>query len=794
MLKMYFATAWRSLVKDKLYSGINVFGLAAGIAIAVLIGLWMYDELSFNKSFDNYNRIAQVVQNVNNNGETQTWRSVPFPLAEELRKNYGSDFKRIAMGANWVKHTITQGDKKIKLTGGYFEKDMPEIFSLNMLHGKREALSDPSSVLIAASAAKACFGNDDPVGKLFVVDKQEPMKIAGVYQDFPRNSTLYELEFIASWDFWYRINNNFKDMTDPWRPNFTTLFVEVNEQADFAGISARIKDAKLKKVNEQLQKKKPALFLQPISGWHLYGEFKDGKNTGGAIKYVTMFGLTGIFILLLACINFMNLSTARSEKRAREVGIRKTIGSRRIQLIAQFFAGSLLTVVVAFLFAVLFAWLMLPFFNTIADKNMEMPWNKPWFWAMGALFIALIALVAGSYPAFYLSSFKPVKVLKGSFRAGRLAALPRKILVVIQFSVSVSLIIGTVIVYKQIQFAKDRPVGYSRANLVALYIDGSAIHDHFTAVKKDLLQSGAVSAVAESESPTTSTWNSTSGFSWPGKDPNLSTDFAVVSASHDYGQTIQWKILQGRGFSTNFPTDSSAVVLNEAAVRFMNLKTPVGTQVTWWGKPLAVVGVIENMVINSPYDEPRPVIYTLMNDPGNLAIMRLNPALGAKAALQKMETIFKKYNPDQAAAFNFVDEDYNKKFGDEQRVGKLSGIFTLLAVFISCLGLFGLVSFVAEQRKKEIGVRKVLGASVLNVCSLLSKDFIVLVMIAFIISVPVSWYFMDNWLRNYSYRTNLPWWIFILAGVGALLITLVTVSFQAIRAALADPVKSLRTE
>jgi len=372
--------------------------------------------------------------------------------------------------------------------------------------------------------------------------------------------------------------------------------------------------------------------------------------------------------------------------------------------------------------------------------------------------------------------------------------LPRKILVVIQFSVSVSLIIATVIVYKQIQFAKDRPVGYSRANLVALYMDGSVIHDHFTAVKKDLIQSGAVSAVAESESPTTAVWNSTSGFGWPGKDPNLSTDFAVVSASHDYGQTIQWKILRGRGFSTSFPTDSSAVVLNEAAVRFMNLKAPLGVQVTWWGKPLTVIGVIDNMVMNSPYDEPKPVIYTLTNDPGNLALMRLNPAVSAKAALQKMETIFKKYNPEQPAAFNFVDEEYNKKFGDEQRVGKLSGIFTLLAVFISCLGLFGLVSFVAEQRKKEIGVRKVLGASVFNVCSLLSKDFIVLVIIAFVISVPVSWYFMENWLRNYSYRTSLPWWIFILAGIGALLITLVTVSFQAIRAALADPVKSLRTE
>jgi len=794
MLKMYFTTAWRNLVTDKLYSVVNVLGLSIGISIAVLIGLWMYDELSFDKTFKNYDHIAQVIQNVSNNGEVQTWRNVPYPLAEELRKNYGSDFKHIAMAVNWGSHVINYGDKKLKSTGGYFEKEMPEIFSLQMLAGRRDALKDPSSVMVSASAAKAYFGDGDPVGKLVKVDQQEPLKIAGVYKDFPRNSTLYNLDFIASWDFWYRINNNFKDMEDPWRPNFTTLFVQINDQADFATISSRIKDAKLKKVNEQLQKKKPALFLQPISRWHLYSEFKDGVNSGGAIKYVTMFGIIGMFILLLACINFMNLSTARSEKRAREVGIRKTIGSRRIQLIIQFFAGSLLTVLVAFILALLFTRLALPFFNGIADKSMEIPWNNPWCWLTGAVFIVLIALVAGSYPAFYLSSFKPVKVLKGTFKAGRFAALPRKILVVIQFSVSVSLIIGTVIVYKQIQFAKDRPVGYSRANLIALYTEGTAIHDHFSAVKQDLLQSGAVTSIAESESPTTAVWNSTSGFSWPGKDPNLSTDFGVVNASHDYGQTIGWKIKQGRGFSTSFPTDSSAIVLNEAAVRFMNLKEPLGVTLTRWGKPLTVIGVIENMVMGSPYDNAKPIMYTLLDYPGNLAILKLKGSVSPQAAIKKIETIFKKYNPDQAFAFTFVDEEYNKKFGDEQRIGTLSGIFTLLAVFISCLGLFGLVSFVAEQRKKEIGVRKVLGASVLNVCSLLSGDFIALVMIAFLISVPVSYYFMDGWLRNYSYRTNLPWWIFLLAGLGALMITLLTVGFQAIRAAVADPVKSLRTE
>src|SRR6478609_6209789 len=503
MFKNYFKTAWRSLIKDKMHSFINIAGLSIGMAVAVLIGLWMYDELSFNKNFKNYDRIAQVIQNVSNNGEVQTWWSVPYPLAGELRKNYGSDFKHLAMAVNWGDyHILTIGNKKLKSSGGYFEKEMPEIFSLDMLHGKRDVLRDPSSVLISASAAKAWFGNDDAIGKIFKIDQMQPLKVAGVYKDFPRNSALSGLNFIASWDVWYHSNNDLKDMEDPWRPNFITLFAQVNDNADFEKVSAKIKDAKLKNVNPQLQKKKPALFLMPISKWHLYSEFKDGKNAGGAIKYVNMFGIIGLFVLLLACINFMNLSTAKSEKRAKEVGIRKTVGSLRSQLILQFFSESLLTVTFAFVLAIVIASLALPFFNQVADKDMHILWNNPVFWLISVAFILITSIVAGSYPAFYLSSFRPVKVLKGTFKAGRFAAIPRKVLVVLQFSVSVSLIIGTIIVYQQIQFARSRPVGYSRANLVTIPIADSGIHTHFEAVKNELLQTGVVASFAEAESPT----------------------------------------------------------------------------------------------------------------------------------------------------------------------------------------------------------------------------------------------------------------------------------------------------
>jgi len=366
--------------------------------------------------------------------------------------------------------------------------------------------------------------------------------------------------------------------------------------------------------------------------------------------------------------------------------------------------------------------------------------------------------------------------------------------VVVQFSISVSLIIGTITVYKQIQFAKNRPVGYSRANLVNITAPGSAIHDHFNTVKEELLQTGVVQSVAESESPTTAIWNSTSGFSWPGKDPNLSIDFGVMAISFDYGKTIGWKLKEGRNFSKEFLTDTSGIILNEAAIRFMNLKDPIGKTVTWWGQPLTVIGVIENMVVESPYDEARPVIYPYMNYAGNNNILKLNPAVSAQDALRKIEPVYKKFNPDQPFEYSFIDTDYAKKFNDEERIGTLAGVFAGFAIIISCLGLFGLTSFVAEQRKKEVGVRKVLGASVFNLWNLLSKDFLVLVFISFLVSLPLSWYVAHNWLQNYSYRTALSWWVFVAAGMVALLITIITVSFQAIKAAIANPVRALRSE
>jgi putative ABC transport system permease protein len=794
MFKNYFKTAWRNLGKSKMHSFINIAGLSIGMAVAILIGLWMYDELSFDKSFKNYSRIAQVIQNVTNNGEVQTWRGVPYPLADELRKNYGSDFKHIVMAVSWDDHMLSYNEKKLKQTGGYFEKNAPEMFSLKMVSGTWQGLNDPASVFLSESAAKAWFGNEDPLNKMIKIDDQPVVKVTGVYKDFPNNSTFADLNFISTWDFLYNNDEGLRTMQDPWRPNFVSLFVQLNDNADFAKVSERIKDAKLKRVNPQLQKKKPVLFLHPMREWHLYSEFKNGVNTGGGIQYVWMFGIIGVFVLLLACINFMNLSTARSEKRAKEVGIRKTVGSLRSQLVQQFFAESLFTVGLSFLLSLLWVQLSLSFFNEISGKHMSILWANPAFWLLSSGFTFFTALVAGSYPAFYLSSFNPVKVLKGTFKAGRFAAIPRKVLVVVQFTVSVTLIIGTIIVYRQIQFAKDRPVGYTREGLVTIPTPDSLIHQHFNAVKDELMQTGTIASVAESGAPTTSIWGSSSGFSWKGKDPNLSIDFGTARVSDDYGKTIGWHVKEGRDFSKDFSTDSSAVILNEAALHFMGLQNPVGETIMWFDRPYTVIGVINDMVMESPYSAVRPIIYYSSNEPGNFVIIKIDPKASVKEALSKIGPVFRKFDPGQPFEYQFADSEYAKKFGDEVRIGKLASFFAILAIIISCLGLFGLTSFVAEQRKKEIGVRKVLGASVFSVWNLLSRDFIGLVGISFLVAVPLAWYGMHKWLQDYSYRINISWGIFLVAGMIAIAIALMTVSFQAIRAAVANPAKSLRTE
>jgi ABC-type antimicrobial peptide transport system permease subunit len=794
MFKNYFKTAWRNLIKNKAHSLINITGLAVGMAVAILIGLWIYDEVSYNKSFANYDHIAQIMQNSTFDGDVNTQQALPYVMGDELRRNFGSDFKNISM-ATWTgDHILAYGENKISKSGNYMEPQITDMLSLQMIEGTRGALQDNHSILLSASTAKALFGNQSPLNKTLKIDNQFDVKVTGVYKDLPYNSDFKDLTFIGSWQLFIDNTSWLQKFTNPWSNNSFQVYVQLADNVNMQTVSAKIKDAKLKRVSGDDAAAKPQLFLQPMSKWHLYSEFKNGVSTGGRITFVWMFGIIGFFVLLLACINFMNLSTARSEKRAKEVGVRKAIGSLRVQLIRQFFAESILVTLFAFVISIALALLVIPSFNQVADKRISIPWSNPFFWLTGFMFTLFTGFIAGSYPAFYLSSFSPVKVLKGTFRVGRLASLPRKVLVVLQFTVSIILIIGTIVVFNQIQFAKNRPVGYNRNSLITIPMSTENIHDHFEAVKNDLQSSGAIAGIAESSSATTWFNETDAGFEWQGNSSSTQTDFNVVYVSTDFGKTIGWKVKEGRDFSSDFATDSSGIILNETAVKYMGLKNPVGENIRWLGKPYHVIGVVNDMITQSPYDPVPRSVFVTNHDPQQNIDIRINPSENMHDALAKIETVFKKYNPEQPFIYKFNDEEYAKKFGDEERIGKLAGFFAALAIFISCLGLFGMASFMAEQRVKEIGVRKVLGASVFNLWGLLSKDFVAMVLISFLIATPVAYYFMHNWLQNYQYRTNLSWWIFAVTGVGAVLITLLTVSFQSIKAAIANPVKSLRTE
>jgi putative ABC transport system permease protein len=466
----------------------------------------------------------------------------------------------------------------------------------------------------------------------------------------------------------------------------------------------------------------------------------------------------------------------------------------RRQLIGQFLSESVVVACLSFILAIVMVLLLLPFFNGLADKKMSIPWAHPFFWLIALGFTLITGLVAGSYPAFYLSSFKPIKVLKGSIKAGRFAALPRKVLVVIQFTVSITLIIGTTIVFRQIQYAKNRPIGYTREGLLTVMMNTPDINGHYEALRGDLLQTGALENMAESSSPATQVWSNQIGFDWRGKDPNSVPLFGIVATTHDFGKTIGWQLKEGRDFSREFTTDTGAFILNESAVQLTGLKHPVGETMKWNDKDHVITGVVKDMVMESPYKPVKPTIFYLDYGWTQVITLRIKPSMPVRDAIAKIEPIFKKYNPGSPFEYNFVDEDYAKKFSDEERIGNLATFFAVLAIFISCLGLFGLASFVAEQRTKEIGIRKVLGASVFILWRMLSREFVALVVISFFIAIPIAWYYLTQWLQKYTYHTHVSWWVMAAAGIGALLITLLTVSYQAIAAALMSPIKSLRAE
>jgi putative ABC transport system permease protein len=792
MLRNYFKIAWRNLTKTKGYSAINIGGLSVGMAVAMLIALWIYDELSYNKYHENYSRIVRVMRQETWDGKTSTSPYNPLPVSGELRSSFANNFRRVTTSTFTAEHTLAYGENKFNRLGNYMEIEGPEILGLKMLRGTKKGLIDMNSVFVSETTAKILFGETDPINKTIRIDNRADVKVTGVYKDLPFNSEFKDVTFIASFDLHLSLSPWLQK--DDWNNNFVQVLAEISPNTSAESISKSIADIKSINVKKEAVSSVTKFLLHPMNKWHLYEEFKQGANVGGRIQFVWLFGIIGIFVLLLACINFMNLSTARSEKRAREVGIRKAIGSVRSQLINQFLSESLLVALLAFVLSLAIVQLTLPWFNSVADKQMQISWTEPLFWIGGLGFTFITGLIAGSYPAFYLSSFNPVKVLKGSFRVGRLVLVPRKVLVVLQFTVSVALIIGTIIVYRQIQFTRSRPIGYSSDNLIYLQMKTNDVHGHYETVRNDFLATGAVENMAESYGFVINNAANFGGFEWKGKDPNFLDNFAVEWVSHDYGKTVGWQFIDGRDFSKAIASDSFNFVINEAAAKYIGLQNPVGEILRKDGKDYKIIGVVKNVIAESPYKPVRPTLTSILQWPGSVLSIKLNPRLSTNEAIAKIEPVFKKHVNGAPFDYKFVDEEYGKKFDTELRIGKLSGFFAFLAIFISCLGLFALASFVAEQRRKEIGIRKVLGASGVNLWGMLSKDFVGLVFISCFIATPVAYYFLHKWLEGYEYRTEISWWVFAIATIGSVIITVLTVSFQAIKAATTNPVKSLRTE
>jgi putative ABC transport system permease protein len=793
MVKNYLKIAFRNLLTNKTSSVINIGGLSIGMAVALLIGFWVWDELSFNQYHTNHSGIAQVMDVETVNGQRNTGELVALPLAEELRNKYASDFKYVSLVFPNFTHTVAIGDKRLAQPGEWVQADFPEMLSLTMLRGKRDALKDPSAVLLSQSLCKALFGSKDPMDEILKLDNMTTVRVAGIYKDLPLNSSFHDTKLFLTWDKALTVMNWLKENETKWDAHSVTLMVQLNDPEHIDKVNQKICGI----VNQHLKSNNQELLLFPMDKWHLYAEFKNGKIKGGFIRYVWMFGLIGIFVLLLACINFMNLSTARSGKRSKEVGIRKAIGSLRVQLIWQFLTESLLMSFLAFILSLGWIELSLPYFNSLTGKEIALPILNLWFLISTFLFVIVVGFIAGSYPAFYLSGFNTIKVLRGTFRVGKMAALPRKALVVLQFTVSISLIIGTVIVYRQIQFAKNRPTGYNKAGLVSVTMNTPEIYDvPYNALRADLIETGAVADIAKSLTSSTEAPAEERDINWKGKDPRTTPIWGDVIVTHDFGHTIGWQLKQGRDFSRTFPTDTGSIILNEAAAKTIAFKNPVGQSIWFEGKNHIIIGVIRDMVMESPYNSIIPTIFVLGNakDFYGALTIRIKPGLPTQKAIQRIEKVFKKYNPGGAFEYKFIDEGYAHKFADEVRIGYLSTCFASLAVFISCLGLFGLVSFIVEQRTKEIGIRKILGASVFSLWNLLSKEFAILVIISLLLSTPVSFYFMHSWLQNYEYRTTLSVWVFIAAGLSAFTITAVVVSLQTIKASIANPVKNLRVE
>ncbi|MFZ1799193.1 MAG: ABC transporter permease [Chitinophagaceae bacterium] len=792
MFKNYFKTAWRNIIRNKAFSIINILGLALGLTCSLLIFLWVRDEQSVDAFHKNGKQLYQVYERSKYDGKIDAGYTTQGLLAQELKKKipeiqYASAFDYAA--APGTQNTFEAGNKIKKMTGMFAGADFFNMFSFHLLQGSvKKALSEPSGIAISRQMADNFFGSPEKaIGKTIQFENKESLNVTAIFENIPANSSL-QFDFLRSWTDYIKQNS----WVNNWGSTAPQTFVQLRKDANSSKVEAKIKDFIY---NYQTKTKGllTELALQPFTQRYLYSNFKNGYIDSGRIEYVRLFSIIAIFILLIACINFMNLATARSSKRAKEVGIRKVVGAMRLSLIVQFIGEAILFTFMSVIIALVLTSLLLPAFNNLTGKHLVLPIHQPFFYAIIAGLLLLTGLVAGSYPAFFLSSLNPVRVLKGKLQFSWASAFFRKGLVVFQFALSIILIIGTIVIYKQMKYVQNKNLGYNRENLLYIPIEGNLInkYDVFKQVAKS---NTAILNISKMRNAPTDIEHHTNSISWPGKSPDLNVSFADGVVGYDFAKTMDLKLAEGRDFSKAF-NDSMHFILNEAAVKKIGFSgDAIGKEVTWGNRPGTVIGVIKDFHFNSLHTSIEPLIIRLDENWSWGTILVRIKAGETKQALTDLEKICKNLNPEFPFTYQFSDLQYARLYKSEQIVSRLSNYFAFLAIFISCLGLFGLAMFTAEQRNKEIGIRKVLGASPKNIVTLLSSNFLNPVFISLVIAFPVAWLAAQKWLHGFAYRIHISWWIFLVAGITAILIALLTVSFQAIKAAIANPVKSLRSE
>ncbi|MES2265993.1 MAG: ABC transporter permease [Bacteroidota bacterium] len=789
MFKNYFKIAWRNIAKHKGFSLINAGGLALGMASCLLLLLYVAYHFNYDKQFDNIDNIYIVENNQPGDGKIYTFEATPRLAAATIKTEISDAVRAVRTSDYTAEGLLTYKNNSFKKSGMFADDGFFEIFSYHFIKGTAaNALKAPNSIIITQKLAKTLFGDEDPMNKIVKRNNQLPLTVTGVIEDVPTSAT-FQFEFVIPWAMFEDSNAWAKNA--PWGSNFARTIVQLKDPSALAKANNIIKNM----VGRHNDGNKNELFLYPFKKLHLYSEFVEGKPAGGMIDQMKLFITLAICILLVACVNFMNLSTARSEERAKEVGIRKAIGSNRASLIGQFITESVILSLLSTAIAMFIVILSLPYFNTLLGIQLTLPYNNVLAWVTIICIGLFTGVLAGSYPAFYLSAFEPIKVLKGVFKGGSSAVPLRKVLVVVQFCFAVFLITATICIYRQIKFVQEKSAGFDKNNLVEVPIEGD-LEKNTDVFINQLKTDNVITAGTTFSQSITEDGNNTWGVSWPGKRDDEVILFDRFMAGNDFTKTAGVKLIAGREFSSAYPADTAhkTVMINESAANIMKLKTPVGSIIKYGDTELTVVGVYKDFVWGSPYEKTRPMFTQYSNGNRSVIDLRLNPNRSISANIDAINKALKTYNPAYPPTVKFVDSDFEKKFQNEKLLATLSNIFGGLAIIISCLGLFGLAAYAAEQRVKEIGVRKVLGATVMNLVTLLSKDFLKLVAIAIVIAIPVSIWAMNKWLQKFEYRISLSWWMLALAGLITVFIAIVTVSYQAIKAALANPVKSLRSE